>query len=269
MEHSAPRWQRRAFLKGTGFGMLAAAGLTALPPLRTPSWAAGERTKFVATWTAADILDPHVKYDGSTTAFSLNLYDNLLRYQGNPPEIVPWLAETYESTDAGRTWVFHLRRGVTFHDGSALTAEAVRFSFARVLALGKAPAGVFKRMGLTVEQIQVRDPYTVEFKLAQPFGPFLAAIPVVAIVNPAVIQAHEQNGDWAEPWLAQHEAGSGSYQLVKFDASTGFTMERYERAGGTQSQSSSGLPFSCRKTTPAHSCRAQSWRRAHWPETAR
>jgi peptide/nickel transport system substrate-binding protein len=220
-------WTRRMFLVGAGAGALAVAGLPSLQLGVPHARAAGERTKFVATWNTSDILDPHVKYDGSTTVFSLNMYDNLLRYQGNPPEIVPWLAETYESIDAGRTWVFHLRRGVTFHDGSELTAEAVRFSFARVLTLGKAPAGALKRMGLTVEQIQVRDPYTVEFTLAQPFGPFLAAIPVVAIVNPGVIKAHEQNGDWAEPWLAQNEAGSGAYRLVKVDSATGFTMERF------------------------------------------
>ena len=160
-------WTRRMFLVGAGVGTLAAAGLPSLQPGIPHARAAGERTKFVATWTTSDILDPHVKYDGSTTAFSLNLYDNLLRYQGNPPAIVPWLAETYASTDDGRTWVFHLRQGVTFHDGSELTAEAVRFSFARLLTLGKAPAGTFKRMGLTLEQIQVRDPYTVEFKLAR------------------------------------------------------------------------------------------------------
>lgn len=219
-------WTRRMFLLGASTGMLAA-GLPSRTLGSSSAWAAGERTKFVATWSTSDILDPHVKYDGSTTAFSLNLYDNLLRYQGNPPEIIPWLAETYESTDDGRTWVFHLRRGVTFHDGSELLAEAVHFSFARLLALGKAPSGAFRRMGLTIEQVQVRDPYTVEIKLAQPFGPFLSAIPVVSIVNPTVIKAREQNGDWAEPWLAQNEAGSGAYKLVKVDAATGFTMERF------------------------------------------
>lgn len=51
-------------------------------------------------------------------------------------------------------------------------------------------------MGLTPEKIRVPDPYTVEFQLAQPFGPFRMAIPIVSIVNPALIKAHEQNGDW-------------------------------------------------------------------------
>src|SRR5215510_11044561 len=137
VKHIAPQWQRRTFLKGAGLGVLAASGLTALPPLCPQSWAAGERTRFVSTWNAPDILDPHVKYDVGAAAFNLNLYDNLLRYHGNPPELVPWLAETHEVTDDGRKWTFHLRRDATFHDGSALTAEAVSFSFARLLTLGK------------------------------------------------------------------------------------------------------------------------------------
>ena len=55
-----------------------------------------------------------------------------------------------------------------FHDGSELTAEAVRCSFERLLALGKAPSAVFKRMGLTADKVRVITPYTVEFQLEQP-----------------------------------------------------------------------------------------------------
>jgi len=228
----ASQWHRRTFLKGAGLGVLAASGLTALQPLGPESWAAGERIRFVSTWNAPDILDPHVKYDVGAAAFNLNLYDNLLRYQGNPPELVPWLAETHEVTDGGRKWTFHLRRNAMFHDGSVLTAEAVAFSFARLLTLGKAPSAIFKRMGLTTEAIRVLDPHTIEFQLAQPFGPFRMAMPIVSIVNPALIKAHEQNGDWAEQWLAQHEAGSGAYRLVKFDQATGFLMERFPEFWG-------------------------------------
>src|SRR5260221_202686 len=139
------------------------------------------------------------------------MYDNLLRYQGNPPEIVPWLAERYDASEDGRTWTFHVRRGVQFHDGSEVNAEAVRFSFARLLALAKGPAGIFKRMGLTSEKVRAVASHTVEIQLDRPYGPFRAAIPIVSIVNPAIIKAHEANGDWAEPWLAHHEAGSGAY----------------------------------------------------------
>jgi peptide/nickel transport system substrate-binding protein len=217
---------RRAFLRGLGASALAMVGLASPIPLRR-ALAAGVTAKLVSTWSAFDVLDPHVKYDVSAAAFNLNIYDNLLRYRGNPPEIISWLAERDEAADGGRRWTFYLRRGVTFHDGSELTAEAVRFSFERLLSLGKGPAAVFKRMGLTAESIRVLDPYTVEFRLEQPFGPFRGAIPVVSIVNPALIKANDQDGDWGEKWLARNDAGSGAFRLVKIDPASGFIMERF------------------------------------------
>jgi ABC-type transport system substrate-binding protein len=210
-----------------GLGTLALAGLSPLTRGYPEAWAAAPPGRFVYAWTAFDLLDPHVKYDGNAYFFNLNMYDNLLRYQGNPPEIVPWLAERDEAADGGRRWTFHLRRGVKFHDGSELTAEAVRYSFERLLALGKGPSAIFKRMGLTAERIRVVDPYTVEFSLEQPFGPFRVAIPIVSIVNPALLKAHEQDGDWGEKWLARNDAGSGAFRLTKADPSSGLTMERF------------------------------------------
>jgi ABC-type transport system substrate-binding protein len=218
---------RRSFLKGMGLSALATVGLASPTPLLRRSSAACATAKLVSTWAAFDVLDPHIKYDVPAAAFNLNIYDNLLRYQGNPSEIIPWLAERDEAADGGRRWTFYLRRGVTFHDGSELTADAVRFSFERLLTLGKGPAAVFKRMGLTGERIRVLDPYTVEFHLDQPFGPFRRAIPVVSIVNPALIKANEQDSDWGEKWLARNDAGSGAFRLVKIDPASGFIMERF------------------------------------------
>ena len=226
-EKSHYHWNRRTFLKGVGLGTLSLASLSTTAGIPSAVWAAAKPTRFVYAWTAFDLLDPHVKYDGNAYFFNLNMYDNLLRYQGNPPEIVPWLAEIYDVTDGGRTWTFHLRSGVKFHDSSPVDAEAVRFSFERLLTIGKAPAGVFKRMGLTSDSIRAIDSQTVEIQLNQPYGPFLAAIPIVSIVNPVLIKANEENGDWAEKWLARHEAGSGPYSLVKYDPATGFIMTRF------------------------------------------
>ncbi len=122
---------------------------------------------------------------------------------------------------------FHLHHSVQFHDGSEVDAAAVRFSFERLLTIGKGPAGVFKRMGLTSDHVRVVDPHTVEVRLGRPYGSFLAAIPTMCIVNPAVIKAHEENDDWAEKWLVRNEAGSGAFSLVKYDTATGFVMARF------------------------------------------
>jgi peptide/nickel transport system substrate-binding protein len=225
-EASQPVWSRRAFLSRASFGGLAAASLTALSA-RPAAGAREQNAKLVITWSSFDTMDPHVKQDVSAAAFNLNIYDNLVRYQGNPPEIVPWLAESHAVSNDGKTWTFYLRQGVQFHDGSEVNAEAVRFSFERLLTLGKAPSAIFKRMGLTPEKVRAIAPYTVEIQLERSFGPFLETIPTVSIVNPAVITAQAENGDWAEKWLLQNAAGCGAFQLIKADPATGFTMTRF------------------------------------------
>jgi peptide/nickel transport system substrate-binding protein len=159
-------WSRRAFLRRAGFGGLAAVSVTALQAI-SQGETAEKGAKFVVTWNAFDTIDPHVKQDVSAAAFNLNIYDNLMRYQGNPPHIVPWLAESHTVSDDGKTWTFHLRRGLQFHDGSELTAEAVRFSFERLLSMGKAPSAIFKRMGLTPAKVMPSD---CRFRLRCPYA---------------------------------------------------------------------------------------------------
>ena len=178
-----------------GLNAFALAGLAPFARIAPDAWAAAKPSRCVYAWTAFDLLDPHVKYDGIAYFFNLNMNDNLLRYQGSPAEIVLWLAEPYEVSDGGRTWTFHLRQGVQFHDGSERTAEAVRFSFEWLLTIGKAPTASSKRMGLTSDRVRAVDPYTVDITLDKPYGPFRAAIPIVSIVNPAVIKAHDEGGD--------------------------------------------------------------------------
>lgn len=157
-------------------------------------------------------LDPHVIADVPMQFIQLNVYDELYRYQGNPPELVPWLASGHTVSADGLTWTFTLRPGITFHDGSDLTAEDVVYSFQRVLALRRGPAAAFLPI-LDPAGVTAPDKLTVQFRLKSPYAPFLAAIPLVAIVNAKLVKANEKNGDWGTAWLSSNEAGSGAYRL--------------------------------------------------------
>ena len=77
-------------------------------------------------------LDPHALYDVPSSFIQLNVYDNLYRYEGNPPQLKPWLAESYTASPDGRTWEFKLKKGVTFANGDELTAEELDPFFRRV-----------------------------------------------------------------------------------------------------------------------------------------
>src|SRR5262249_32143516 len=122
-------------------------------------------------------VDPHQIFDVPMQFYSLNTYDNLYRYEGNPPELVPWLAKSHDVSPDGLTWEFKLRTDAKFHDGSAITADDVVYSFKRVLAIGKGPSGAFKPV-LKADNISAPDPETVRFKLETPYAPFLSAIPI-------------------------------------------------------------------------------------------
>ncbi|HEX9556142.1 MAG TPA: ABC transporter substrate-binding protein, partial [Reyranella sp.] len=154
---------------------------------------AADASTFVSGFPLPMNLDPHQVYDVPMQSMMLNAYDNLYRYQGDPPKIVPWLAESHTVSEDGLAWEFKLRAGLKFHDGSPLTAEDVVYSFRRVLALGLAPAGAFLKI-LKPDNVTAPDPLVVRFKLETSYAPFFAAIPSICIVNPRLIKANEKDG---------------------------------------------------------------------------
>ena len=97
----------------------------------------------VPGWDLPANLDPHQVLDVPAENCAFNLYDNLYRYEDNPPQLTPWLAESHSVSPDGLTWEFKLRPGVTFHDGSPISASDVAYSFQRLLKIGKAPSAPF------------------------------------------------------------------------------------------------------------------------------
>jgi ABC-type transport system substrate-binding protein len=202
-------------VKGPMLGRRQVAGLAAgaLVAGSLRSVQAADASTFVSGFGLPMNLDPHQVYDVPMQSMMLNAYDNLYRYQNDPPQIVPWLAESHTVSDDGLLWEFKLRPNIKFHDGSPMTAEDVVYSFRRVLALALAPAGAFLKI-LKPDNVTAPDPLTVRFKLETSYAPFFAAIPSISIVNPRVIEPNVKNGDWGKAWLASNGAGSGSYRIV-------------------------------------------------------
>lgn len=174
--------------------------------------AAAQQRPLVWGDTLPATLDPHAVFDVPSQFILLNIYDGLYRYQGNPPELVPWLAERHSVSEDGLTWEFVLREGAKFHDGSPITAEDVAYSFRRLLAMNRGPAGAFTPV-LKAENVSAPDPRTARFVLSRPFAPFLSAMPLVGIVNPRAVGPNERNNDWGTEWLAANGAGSGAYRM--------------------------------------------------------
>ncbi|WP_426959759.1 ABC transporter substrate-binding protein [Muricoccus radiodurans] len=170
----------------------------------------------VAGGQPVPVLDPHVRYDWSTRMIQQSVYDALVKYVNDPPNIVPWLAERWEADADQKVWTFHLVGNARFHNGDPLDAEAVRYSFERGLRLNKGVAWMLKEV-LPPEAITVVDPRTVRFTLSRPMPSFLTFLPLWFIVNPKQVQANVQNDDYGERWLTTNAAGSGPFRLRRFD----------------------------------------------------
>jgi ABC-type transport system substrate-binding protein len=213
---------RRDFIKSVGIGSLALSGMS-FNPLN--AWAVSGNKYVWGCPSEFQSMDPHVIYDVTTENIRLNLYDHLYRYLDNPPQIHPWLAESYRVSDDELKWTFNLRKGAKFHNGDEVTAEAVKYSMERLLALGKGASALFKPI-VDPSGVVAKDRYTVEFNLREPYSPFLSIMPTFCIVNPKMVEG--KPGPWGSEWLTENDAGSGAYMLETYSPGTGWTAKRFK-----------------------------------------
>src|SRR5499433_1832556 len=114
-------------------------------------------------------FDVHQSGTVSNMAAQGPMYDNLIRRDPRDGQtIIPDLAQKWDISRDGRTYTFHLRKGVKFHDGADFTAEDVKATYERIC---RPPRGVvIPRTPLfsTVSDIVVLDPHRIEFRLTEP-----------------------------------------------------------------------------------------------------
>jgi len=107
-------------------------------------------------------LDPHTQ-KGYLCIYAFNqIYDYLAR-QRMDGSLEPRLATSWEQRDDGKTWIFHLRKGVKFHDGTDFNAEALKWNFERILD-PKTKSYLRHPYG-KIESMKVLDPYTLKINL--------------------------------------------------------------------------------------------------------
>lgn len=124
------------------------------------------------------------------------------------------LAERWEITGNGQDYLFHLRRGVEWHDGVPFTADDVVFTFQAIADPGfKGDPALHDLMkGVTVS---ARDPLTVEFKLEEAFAPFLARL-TVGIIPQHLLGDMDANALYNAPFNSA-PVGTGPYVFRRVD----------------------------------------------------
>jgi peptide/nickel transport system substrate-binding protein len=174
--------------------------------------------------TPVSNFDPHQRFDAPHHVFQSAIYEPLVKYKGNPSEIVPWLAESWEMSDDATVWTFKLDPRAKFQNGDPVDAEAVKYSFARALKINKAVAWMLSG-NLKEDAIEVVDATTVRFTFDAPSPSFIGYLPWWMIVNPKQVRAEEVDSDLGQKWMTTHTAGSGPFRVKQFRADAVYQLE--------------------------------------------
>lgn len=164
-------------------------------------------------------LDAQVLADTNTKWLGRLLFDGLV-YLDEKGNITPWLAQSWEVSPDGRTYIFHLRDGVTFSDGTPLDAEAVRVNLARI----RDPR---TKAAMTTAYIapyvggEARDRLTFVAHLSEPYAPFLNVLAQAwfGLISPRQIREHPET-------IATAPIGSGPFVLDSYVRQQGLTLHR-------------------------------------------
>jgi len=220
-EVSAP--ERDAFPELTRRHVLA---LLALGPAATPGFAAAAGGASQLTWgvhvsLAPTWFDP-AEVSGIITAFMVlyALHDAMVKpMPGQSP--APSLAETWTASADGLTYDFVLRQGANFHNGDAVTADDVRFSFERYRGASH------ELLKDRVAAVEVTDPRHVRFKLKQPWPDFLTFYASASAAGWIVPRKYvEKVGDEG---FKKAPVGAGPYRFVSFTPGVELIFEAFNQ----------------------------------------
>src|SRR5215468_2320598 len=170
---------RRTFLRAAGVTGAAALGPAVLrsraeaqetpSPIRPDPAAKPGGTLRYGVLSAPAHFDVHQSGTVSNMAAQGPMYDNLIRRDPRDGQtIIPDLAHKWDISRDGRTYTFHLRKGVKFHDGADFTAEDVKATFQRIMAPPKGVVIPRTPLFAAVNEVRVLDPHRIEFRLSEP-----------------------------------------------------------------------------------------------------
>ena len=172
-------------------------------------------TLVIAQGADAKSLDPHASNDNPSSRVRVQIYDRLVQLDDNGvPQ--PMLAESWERPD-DKTIIFHLRKGVKFHNGDEMKASDVKFSLERALASPEV-----SHILAGINGVEVIDDYTVKVTTEKPMAAILNNLSHITI---AILseKATKEAGDK----FGQNPIGTGPYKFVSWQSGDRVTLEAF------------------------------------------
>jgi peptide/nickel transport system substrate-binding protein len=164
-------------------------------------------------------LNPDGNYDANNGYLVANLFNQLLKLD-NTSQVVNDLATSYEVSEDGLSYTFHLHENVFFCDGVQMTSDDVKFTFEQILAQSGQAATRFASLA----SIECPDANTVVFKTSVVDASFLYNI---ASVGTYILPRHAYEGkDWVGADAMQTPVGTGPFMFESWDAGSRITLVR-------------------------------------------
>ena len=155
-------------------------------------------------------LDPHVDTDAGTRDVVFNLYEGLVKPTSDGG-FIPAVASDYIISDDAKTYTFTLRDGITFHDGTPVTIEDVKYSIDRYAEI----QGESSAFSSLVDSVEVQDDKTLVVNLKESYSEFLPMM-TIAIIP----QSNE------DP--AGNPIGTGPFKYVSYTPGQNLELEKYD-----------------------------------------
>lgn len=181
------------------------------------------------------VLDPHVSCGWMAKFVDYQMFEGLveadLTRTEAPTQLKGQLAESWDVSEDGLVYTFHLRQGVRFHDGTPFNADAVKFNFDRFLnpeaeQYSETANGYFAFAGIVplIKSVDIVDQATVTITLNEPNNQFLRLgvedCPQLYMISPKAIM------EYGEEKLALNPVGTGPFKFVERQPGVKIELER-------------------------------------------
>ena len=195
--------------------------------------AAGYENNLVsASLSDPKTFNPMIANESSSTAAFGGVFEGLTTSDGVTLEVIPSLAESWDISDDGLVYTFHLRKDVKFSDGVPMTADDVLFSFNDVVFNDDIPGIAMQdilRVDDKLPKVEKIDDYTVKITLPSKFAPFARIVGGVQILPKHLLEDAVKDGVFSSTWNVSVDPteviGTGPYRITDYKIGQSITQE--------------------------------------------